>query len=272
VRAYSADIARFIEWGERCGVHPLEMTHRQARRYLAELDAARYARTTVARRLSAIRSLFRYLAEEGVVDSDPTAVLASPKIARRLPRTVPADELALLLEAPDRDTPVGLRDRALLELLYAGGLRIAELTGLSLGGVDLRGGMVTVMGKGERERSVPLYPEALDRIGDYLRTGRPALVRTESTDRLFLSVRGRPLSPDAARRIFTRHLRSVGCSAGITPHTMRHTFATHLLDQGADLRTIQELLGHVALSTTQIYTHVSMKRLQEVHRHAHPRA
>ncbi len=272
VRAYSADLARYLEWAERQGVDPLTLTHRQMRGYLAELDRAGYARRTVARRLSAVRSFFAYLVTEGLATSDPSSVLATPKIPTRLPKVVQGDELQALLDAPDPKTPAGLRDRAVLELLYATGARVSEVSGLRLADLDLAQGQVALMGKGSKERLVPVYPAATARIRAYLSEARPRLAKPESQDWVFLSTRGGRLSEDAVRRLFKRYLGQVGGASSLTPHAVRHTFATHLLESGADLRTVQELLGHVALSTTQIYTHLSMKRLQDVHRSAHPRA
>ena len=272
VRAYSSDLARYLEWADRSGIEPLDVTHRQLRLYLAELDAARYARRTVARRIAALRSFFSYLVSEDLVTSDPSAILMTPKMPARLPRVVPDDTLQALLDAPDTQTPTGLRDGALIELLYATGIRVGELVGLSVGDVDLAQGQAVVFGKGSKERIVPVHHLAASRLRAYLRDGRPRLLKDRPTEALFLSTRGRPLSPEAVRRILNRHLTAAGATVAVSPHSLRHTFATHLVEGGADLRTVQELLGHIALSTTQIYTHVSMKRLQDVHRTAHPRA
>ena len=271
VRAYSADLARYLEWAARAGVDPLRLTHRQLRLYLAELDRARYARRTVARRLASVRSFFGYLVTEGVLESDPSSVLSAPKTSRRLPRAVPDEALQALLETPDTSTVTGLRDAALLELLYATGIRVSELTGMSTSSLDLGQGQVVVFGKGSKERIVPIHQRAARLLRGYLSDARPSLSRPDSPDALFLSTRGRALSPEAVRRIINRQLSTAGIAAHVSPHMLRHTFATHLLEGGADLRTVQELLGHIALSTTQIYTHVSMKRLQDVHRNAHPR-
>lgn len=272
LRAYSTDLAAFLDWSTRAQVDPLRCSHRQLRLYLAELDRAGYARRTVARRIASLRSFYAFLLSEDLISSDPSAVLMTPKMPSRLPRVVPDDALRALLEAPDDTTPTGQRDGALLELLYATGIRVGELVGLSVGDVDLAQGQARVFGKGAKERIVPLHRRAASRIRLYLQEGRPLLVRSEPTDALFLSTRGRPLSPEAVRRILNRHLTAAGATVSVSPHALRHTFATHLVEGGADLRTVQELLGHIALSTTQIYTHVSMKRLQDVHRTAHPRA
>ena len=272
VRAYSADLQRYLEWAGRASVDPIHLGHRDLRRYLAELDRAGYARRTVARRLSSVRSLFAFLVAEGLAPSDPSSVLITPKIPARLPRLVPADTIVSLLEAPDDSTPTGMRDRAILELLYATGARVSEVADLSLGALDLAQGQLTLFGKGSKERIVPVHRAGVACLRHYLSEGRPALVRTHNTNAVFLSTRGLPLSADAIRRLFKRYVDSVGALHSLSPHAVRHTFATHLLEGGADLRTVQELLGHVALSTTQIYTHLSMKRLQDVHRSAHPRA
>jgi integrase/recombinase XerD len=272
VRAYSADLARYLEWAERNGVDPIALNHRQMRRYLAELDRAGYARRTIARRLSAVRSLFAFLVAEGLAPSDPSTVLATPKIPSRLPRIVPTDVLDTMLGAPDLTTPVGLRDSAILELLYASGARVSEVSDLKLGSLDLAQGQLTLMGKGSKERLVPVYRASVAKLRAYLADGRPKLAKEDSPDAVFLSTRGRGLSADATRRLFKRYLDEAGGAHSLSPHAMRHTFATHLIEAGADLRSVQELLGHVALSTTQIYTHLSMKRVQEVHRTAHPRA
>lgn len=272
VRAYAADIARYSEWAERLGVDMLRPSHRDLRRYLAELDRAGYARRTVARRLATVRTFIAYLTEEGIVTSDSSHVVSSPKVPRRLPALVPDEALRALLDAPDATTPSGIRDRAVLEVLYASGMRVSELSGLTLRNLDLRSGLAVVMGKGSKQRALPLHPLAVARVRDYLADVRPNLVRSQDPGTVFLSTRGNPLSPDAIRRLLKRHLARAGAALSLSPHALRHTFATHLLEGGADLRTVQELLGHVALSTTQIYTQVSMKRLQDVHSRAHPRA
>lgn len=272
VRAYASDLAAYLAWSERSGIDPIAPTHRQLRGYLAELDRARYSRRTIARRLSAVRSMFAFAVREGLVASDPASVLASPKLPKRLPKTVPDDLLTRLLDAPDPTTPTGVRDRAVLELLYATGVRVSELSGLALGDLDLAQGQLTVMGKGSKERLLPLHAEAVARLRAYLASGRPSLAGSSSGDRVFLSSRGAQLSSDAIRRMMHRHLQRLGEDTSITPHTLRHTFATRLLEGGADLRTVQELLGHIALSTTQIYTHVSVRRLRDIHKDAHPRA
>jgi integrase/recombinase XerD len=272
VRAYASDLARYLEWAERAGADPLGADPRILRRYLTELDRAKYSRRTIARRLSAVRSLFAYLNRDGTLTHNPAAVVSTPKLEARLPRLVPTDVLTALLETPPDDTPTGVRDRAILELLYATGARVSELVGIDIAHLDSRGGQVRVTGKGDKQRILPVHREALARIDAYLRAGRPALHPSVTEHALFLNRNGTRLTDGGVRRMLHRHLLTLGSASGITPHTLRHTFATHLLEAGADLRTVQDLLGHVALSTTQIYTHLGVQRLQRVHKDAHPRA
>lgn len=275
VRAYSADLRSFAAWARREGVDPLEATHAELRRYLAELVRARYTSATVNRRLSALKSLYRWLLREGRVASDPADALAGRKAARRLPRTIDDADLGRILETCDTSTDAGLRDRAFVELLYASGARISEVSALDVGDVDFGQGEVRLFGKGSKERIVPLYPSALEWLGRYLGTARPRLLarRREpgQTDALLLSTRGRRMSAAMLRRTFESHAGQAGVASGVTPHAVRHTFATELLSGGADLRSVQELLGHESLSTTQVYTHVSVERLKEEAARAHPR-
>jgi integrase/recombinase XerD len=272
VRAYSADLARFLEWAERAAEDPLHLPPTSMRRYLAEMDRARYSRRTIARRLSAVRSFYAYLRLTGVASVDPAAIVATPKLPSRLPKTVPVDLLEALLDAPDPETPAGARDRAVLELLYATGARVGEVAGLSLGDVDLASGQVRVTGKGDKQRVLPIHQEAVRRMRAYIEVARPALKPRAGESAVFLNRSGSRLTDGGIRRLMKRHMDDIGGAAGLTPHTLRHTFATHLLEAGADLRSVQELLGHIALSTTQIYTHLGMRRLRAVHRDSHPRA
>jgi integrase/recombinase XerD len=272
VRAYASDLARYLEWAERESADPLGSDPRILRRYLAELDAARYARRTIARRLSAVRSFMAYLGREGALDHDPASVVASPRLPARLPRLVPTEVLTRLLDLPDQQTPAGLRDSAILELLYATGARVSEVASLDLADMDLPTGQVRVTGKGDKQRILPIYREAIARLDAYLRSARPRLRPGVGENAVFLNRSGTRLTDGGIRRMLRRRLDALGAAGGITPHTFRHTFATHLLEAGADLRTVQDLLGHVALSTTQTYTHLGVQRLKKVHRDAHPRA
>lgn len=272
IAAYAGDLASLASWADRERVHLLDTDHRTLRRFLAEQDRARYSRRTIARRLAAVRSFYRFMVQRGMAATSPAVVLATPKLPRDLPTVAPESLLASLIETPDARVPAGARDRAILELLYATGLRVSELSGLDLGSLDLAGGTVRVMGKGSKERIVPMHPEAVRRLREYLASARPHLSGPDSAGAVFLNRRGTRFMPGGIRRMLERHLTTLGASKQITPHDLRHSFATHLLEGGADLRTVQELLGHVALSTTQIYTHVSTKHLRDVHKGAHPRA
>ncbi len=274
VLAYGRDLTAFIEWAERLGLdRPAGVDRKILRRYVAYLATRRYAKRTVARKASTLRRYFGWLRRTGVVPADPSVGLAAPSGDGRLPRVLRDDELASLLDEPPagvEDDPVAvrLRDDAVLEILYGSGLRVAELCGLRPEDLDLVGQTVRVWGKGSKQRQVPLSAPAVEAIEGWLRLGRDGLVSGESPpDAVFLNRRGRRLSPRDVRRIIDH--RSLSPTH---PHALRHTFATHLLDGGADLRAVQELLGHADLGTTQHYTHVSKERLRSVLDATHPRA
>ena len=273
VRAYATDLSSFATWTEREEVDPATISHRELRSYLAYLSRARYAEKTINRHLSAIRSLYRWLLHEGYVDQDAAAAIASPKLSKKLPKTMTDGDVSDILAHIDASDPVGLRDSAFIELLYASGARIAEISTLTVDDIDFAEAQVKLFGKGSKERIVPLYPHVLERLRAYLQSGRPGMIcQDKPTRTLFISTRGNPMTTDALRTVFEKRLRAAGKDAALTPHAMRHTFATELLGGGADLRTVQELLGHESLSTTQIYTHVSIDRLKSATRQAHPRA
>ena len=274
VRAYRTDLDAYCDWVEREGVRPLEVTHRQLRRFLGELSRARYATKTINRHLSAVRALYRWLVHEGLTDKDSAAAVASPKLARTLPRTMSDADASALMETCDTGDIVGIRDRALLELLYASGARISEVSGLDVRDVDLASAQARLFGKGSKERIVPLYDACLQWLGTYLREARPQLsarAKGTPTQALFVSTRGNRMSANALRSCFERHAGLAGLDGSLTPHAMRHTYATELLAGGADMRSVQELLVHASPSTTQIYTHLSVDRLRDAARQAHPR-
>ncbi len=276
VSAYTRDLVSFTTWADRLGLGgPADVDRRVLRRYLAYLGTRGRARRTIARRASALRRYFRWLQRTGRLDRDPSAGLSAPKGEARLPRVLRPDELRHLVgegatDGHDGGVPgaVDLRDRALVELLYGSGLRIAEATALDVDEVDLARARVVVWGKGGKQRTVPLSEPAVHRLGAWLADGRVALVTSLTpAGAVFLNMRGRRLSPRDARRIIDRR-----ASEPTHPHALRHTFATHLLDGGADLRVVQELLGHSDVATTQRYTHVSKERLRTVFDATHPRA
>ncbi|MDO4443679.1 MAG: tyrosine recombinase [Slackia sp.] len=272
VRAYKSDLLDYGRWAARCGMDPLRAEHRDMRRYLAGIDSAGLSRKTANRRLSSLRTFFRWLVAEGVVSIDPVASIQGPKAAKTLPRTMTDADMSRLLRVyADADDPVSLRNQALLELLYACGLRVSEAADLTLEGMDLARCQVKVRGKGDKERIVPMHEQARAALARYCAQGRAKLLRGGESRFVFLSARGGRMSEDAIRTMFKEALALAGVDAGLSPHAVRHTFATDLLEGGADLRSVQEMLGHASLSTTQIYTHVSPSRLKSEHHRAHPR-
>ncbi len=272
VAAYRRDASAFAVRCQARGLrHPGQVDLRVLRRYLAELDAQGYARTTIARRSSSLRGWFALLVRRGVIASDPAALLVAPRTGRHLPRVLRLDEVERLLAAPDSSQPVGLRDLALLELLYASGARVAEACRLDLSDLDLEQSQAQLTGKGERSRIVPLGAPARRALGRYLDRARPQLVVPDSPPAVLLGARGGRLGTRDARTAVERAARTAGIGR-VTPHTLRHSAATHLLEGGADLRMVQELLGHASLITTQRYTHLSRGRLIEVHARSPPRA
>lgn len=275
VTAYRTDLHDLANWCSAHGVgHPDEVDLTLLRRYLAHLHDAGYARATVARRVSTVRTAFRHWRRNGYVSTDPASLLASPKRGRHLPRVLRPDQVQALLAAPDTSTAIGLRDRALLEVLYGAGARVAEACGLDLGALDLPAAQVRLFGKGRKERLVPLGEPAVDALDVYVRDGRPDLLAARAggtTDAVFLNTEGRRLGTRDARTAVHRAAATAGLGR-VTPHTLRHSFATHLLDGGADLRSVQELLGHATMATTQRYTHVSRARMRAAYAAAHPRA
>ena len=272
--AYRSDLGQFIEWTSRAGIDGPDAVDRAVlRRYLAFLSTSRRARRTMARKTSALRRYFAWLRREGVIAADPAVALHAQRGEQRLPRVLRDAEVDTLLDAPpariDGDAPaVRLRDDAVLELLYGSGMRVAELCGLRPADVDLGQRRLVVWGKGDKQRHVPMSEPSVDAVRGWLEAGRAALATDDTpVDPLFLNRRGRRLTPRDVRRILDRR-----APAPTHPHALRHTFATHLLDGGADLRAVQELLGHADLATTQLYTHVSKERLRSVYDDTHPRA
>ncbi|MHB9035896.1 MAG: tyrosine recombinase XerC [Armatimonadota bacterium] len=269
--AYSLDVLAFLQFAKETDA-PIDQL--LIRRYLAHLQKTGQAKSSVARRLAAVRSFFGYLLKHGVIESDPTEGVRSPKQSRPLPKIVREEQIEKLMSAPDASTPEGLRDRAILETLYSTGLRLSELLGLKTTDISSNKDELSVIGKRNKERVVLIGSAALDALRLYIDYGRPKLAaKSEKTiDALFLGYRGTRLVGSSVRRILDKHVEKVSDSLKISPHTLRHSFATHMMDHGADLRSVQELLGHESVVTTQIYTHVSRERLKEVYDRAHPRA
>ncbi|HXF37742.1 MAG TPA: tyrosine recombinase XerC [Actinomycetota bacterium] len=288
VAAYRRDLLHLVAFLERAGAGLGAATYHDLRRFLAQQTTLGYARASIARRVAAIRTFYRWARSRGLVGTDPSALLGRPKVTSRLPAVLRPAEAAALVEAPVEPPPgdggadpveraAALRDRAVLELLYGSGLRVGEVAGLSVDRVDLARERVRVLGKGGKEREVPLSEYARDAIERYLEEGRPALApraerRPGDGGALFVNRRGRPATPRDLRRIVERYVRHELSGRRVTPHTLRHSFATHLLEGGADIRVVQELLGHASVATTQRYTHVSRARLFAAYRRSHPRA
>lgn len=277
VESYQNDLWQFIDFlsaefkmpGER--VEPNQVDHLAVRKHLASLQINGLKRTTIARKMASLRAFFRYLHREEILAVNPIVEVSTPKLQKRLPGVLYQDEAWSLVQAPDTTRPAGLRDRAILEVLYASGLRVSELVGMDTGDIDFSLGYIRVMGKGAKERIVPLGSYAADAVKRYLSSGRPYLQKKE-IKALFLNKEGGRISTRSIRNIIDKYVSQVSIQRKISPHTLRHSFATHLLDGGADLRSVQELLGHVKMSTTQIYTHVSKEKLMNVYEKNHPRA
>jgi len=267
VQAYRRDVSDHLRFLATSGLHRLrEVEEVNLLLYLGTLRRAGLAPASVMRRLSAVRAFYRHLVREEARRTDPTANLPTTRLLRHLPSVLSIAEVERLLAQPDRDAPRGLRDRAMLELLYATGLRVSELCNLRRGDLHLDLGLVRCLGKGSKERIVPVGEPARAAVRDYLAS------RRDAAPALFLGNKGRPVTRVAFWRIIGRYARQAGIRSPVSPHTLRHSFATHMLEGGADLRTIQELLGHANIATTQIYTHVSVDTLREVYRAYHPRA
>jgi site-specific recombinase XerD len=271
LRAYRTDLAQLERWLGAAGCGLAEADTATVRRYAAYLGTLKYRPATASRKLSAVRGAYAWLFARGHAPRDPAAVVPGPKRPRMLPPTFKGSELEELLDGSFPPGPAGLRDRALLELLYGSGLRASEACSARLRDLNLARGDLRVTGKGDKQRMVPIGGACADALERWLRDGRPAVAGDTGSDRVFLSVRGKPLSSSDVRRALTRALRRAGLAAR-SPHALRHSFATHLLENGADLRSIQEMLGHASVATTQVYTHVSVRHLKSAHALAHPRA
>ena len=273
VRNYTSDLLEFFDFLRDRGIASLKEVDRHTLRgYLSHLMEQGFAKASIARKLSAIRSFYRYLLREEAVSASPAATTSSPRLDRRLPSFLTAEETVRLLEAPDLSTPQGQRDRALLELLYASGLRVSELVNLNLEQVNLDSGEIRVWGKGSKERIVLIGKPAAQALNAYLNDGRPKLLGKKRNNALFVNRYGGRLLARRVQKLLEKYAVLTNLEKRVHPHLLRHTFATHLLDGGADLRVVQELLGHAKLSSTQIYTHVSQSQARKIYLSAHPMA
>jgi len=276
LEAYRSDLLQFGAWLHEHGKDALTVGHGDLTAFVGSLTGGAGGRpaaaTTVQRKVACLRSFYRHLRREELLDRDPTAELRGPPRGKRLPKVLSRDEVALLLAQPQGEDPAALRDRALLELMYACGLRASEAVGIGLEDVDVEAGILRANGKGSKQRLVPIGTKALAALDAWLRVGRPALVGLGEERRVFVNRRGQGLTRQGLYKIVQRHARSAGLEAKMSPHTLRHTFATHLLAGGCDLRSLQEMLGHADIATTQMYTHLSAERLRDVYFDAHPRA
>lgn len=271
-RAYSVDVGRFAEWAAGRGLAPVDIRHRDVRRHAAELSAEGAAPATVARKLAAVRGLFDYMVRAERIGQNPADLVSSPRREQKLPRILDAEQARTLLERIPARTPLELRDRAMLELVYSCGLRCEEVVNLDVDALDFDGEQMRVLGKGEKERLLPIGEPAQRAVRRYLDRGRPALLTERAERALLLSKSGRRLSNSDVTRRLGLWVREAALAGGVSPHSLRHSFATHLLEGGADLRVIQELLGHASISTTQVYTRVDAARLRDAYAGTHPRA
>jgi integrase/recombinase XerD len=267
--SYERDLRKYFAFLKHKA--PDEITQQDVQSFLARLSTAGMAPPSLARCLAAVRGLHKYLLIDGIATTDPTTNIGTPQGWSRLPKTLSSEDVESLLGQPDRSAPLGLRDKAMLELLYATGLRVSELVGLRLQDVNLERGFLVVVGKGSKERAVPLGDVAAVALREYLDAARPLLLKGAGTDALFVSSRRRQITRQMFWARIKHYVRKAGITQRVSPHTLRHSFATHLLDNGADLRAVQAMLGHSDISTTQIYTHVSRERLRHIHEKYHPR-
>lgn len=271
--SYRRDLSKFLGFLRRNNITALRDVDRpQIMSFLEDLHKQRRAAATISRNLAAIRSFYSFLVQENLSAANPSAELDAPKIPKRLPNVMTVAQVAILMEQPDASSPAGLRDKAMLELLYATGIRVSELVDLNLIDVNLEMGFLRCLGKGSKERIVPMGRTAVEAVDAYLLRGRVKLGRKKEQGAVFLNVHGGRLTRQGFWKILKKYVRQAGFEGDITPHTLRHSFATHLLENGADLRAVQEMLGHSDISTTQIYTQVTAIHLRDVYQQAHPRA
>jgi integrase/recombinase XerC len=283
INAYRFDVRQFLTYLEKAKLSLDNLDHIFLRRYLAYLQTLKYNRASIARKLASLRSFLKFLQRENKLSMNPAILLSSPKLEKRLPNVLQVNAVNALLSSPDPTTALGQRDKAIIEMFYGSGIRVSELVGMDVFSIDFLNYEIKVFGKGSKERIVPVNKKTMEAVNKYLQDGREKLLFCRKKDKdkgkdedrdkaLFINSRGTRLSTGGVRRMLNRYLKKIGLDKKISPHTLRHTFATHLLEAGADLRAIQELLGHVDLSSTQIYTHLSTSKLRDIYSKAHPRA
>jgi len=273
LESYGRDLRKFIRYMEETGAGSAgEIKYSHILDYLAQFKDKGFNSTTIVRSIVSIRQFFKYLLMEKLIEEDPAARITTPRMKKGLPGVITLDEVESLLAAPDESTPEGLRDSAMLETLYATGIRVSELIGLKQNDVNFELGFVVVYGKGSKERLVPVGDKARQKLLEYLSTSRPAMLKSRESKALFVTRLGKGMTRQGFWKIIKHHALKAGVAKKISPHTLRHSFATHLLERGADLRTIQIMLGHSDISTTQIYTHVESERLKVIHKKYHPRS
>jgi len=270
IESYSRDLTRYFDFLEKRPLPPLKASQIDIMDYVSSLAGALSIRS-IARNLSSLKVFYRFLVSDGKLKTNPARLISNPKLPRRLPGVLSSEEVERLLAAPDTQTHRGLRDRAMLELLYASGLRVSELVGLKMVSINLEAGWVRTVGKGSKERMVPMGSKAQQSLKEYLADSRSSLLKKRSSSHLFVTARAKPMSRQAFWKITKRCARLAGIRKEISPHSLRHSFASHLLEHGADLRSVQIMLGHADISTTQIYTHVTRERLKQIHEKYHPR-
>jgi len=272
IQSYRRDMLKFVEFLDKKNIDTAKIRRTDVVEFMASLYKRRLDSRSVARHLVTIRHFFRFALLEGFVKEDPAATIESPKFRQSLPYFLSVDEVERLLAQPDASSAVGLRDKAIIELMYSTGIRVSELTGIRVGDLQMEAGCLRCIGKGNKERLVPVGKKALGVVEAYLKKSRPELLKDGASSQLFLNQRGRPMDRVTIWKIMGRYGRKAQLRKPLKPHTLRHSFATHLLDRGADLRSVQMMLGHSDISTTQIYTHVVEERLKQVYKAHHPRA
>ncbi|MGD8189117.1 site-specific tyrosine recombinase XerD [Brevibacillus ginsengisoli] len=273
LESYQRDLVMFTAYLQEVGVKDIQDSSRtHIIGYLLQLQEKGRATATISRNMASIRAFYQFLIKDKWIQNDPSIHLETPKIEKRLPKVLSVQDVELLLEGPDMSSPAGLRDKAMLEMLYATGIRVSELVNLEISDVNLEMGFLKCMGKGSKERIIPLGRIAIDVVEQYIQAGRPRLLKAKTESALFLNHLGKKITRQGFWKLIKKYAMKAGITVEITPHTLRHSFATHLLENGADLRSVQEMLGHADISTTQIYTHITRSRIKDVYAKTHPRA